>query len=110
MLEVDNLMDKSILTFFTGIINPRELQNICCTKIKKQMLFLYGFSAIIFRPIFWVISVYSAYEFLASKNLVYLSGFVVGFVLVVVYKDIADLLKRYVDMYINQKQRVFKMI
>lgn len=110
LIEVDNLMDKSILTFFTGLIKPKDLKNISCAKIKKQMLFLYGFSAIIFRPIFWVISVYSAYEFLASKNMVYLSGVVVGFVLVVVYKDISDLLKRYVDMYKNQKNRVLGMI
>lgn len=110
LIEVDNLMDKSILTFFTGLIKPRDLKNICCERAKKHVLFLYGFSAIIFRPIFWVISVYSAYEFLASKNLVYLSGVVVGFVLVVVYKDISDLLKRYVDMYKNQKHRVLGMI
>ncbi|MBR6626790.1 MAG: M50 family metallopeptidase [Lachnospiraceae bacterium] len=110
LIDVDNLMDKSILMFFTGLIKPRELKAIACTKMKKAMLFIYGFSAIIFRPIFWVISVYSAYEFLDSKNLVYLSGVVVGFVLVVIYKDISDLLKRYVEMYKNQKQRVFGMI
>ena len=33
-----------------------------------------------------------------------------GFVFVVIYKDISDLLKRYVEMYKNQKQRVLGMI
>lgn len=110
LIGVDNLMDKSILTFLTGLVKPKDLKDISCTKSKKKMLFMYGFSAIVFRPIFWVVSVYSAYEFLASKNMDYLCGLVVGFVLVVVYKDIADLLKRYVDMYRNQKQRVLGMI
>ena len=40
----------------------------------------------------------------------YLCGVVVGFVFVVIYKDISDLLKRYVEMYKNQKQRVLGMI
>ena len=110
LIGVDNLMDKSILTFFTGLVKPKDLKDISCTKSKKRMLFMYGLSAIVFRPIFWVVSVYSAYEFLASKNMDYLCGLVVGFVLVVVYKDIADLLKRYVDMYRNQKHRVLGMI
>ncbi len=110
LITVDNLMDKSILTFFMGLINPKELKSLACEKGKKRMLFLYGLSAIVFRPIFWIISVYSAYEFLASKNMDYLCGVVVGFVLIVVYKDISDLLKRYVDMYKNQRHRVLKMI
>ena len=110
LLEVDNLMDKSILTFFTGVIKPKELKEISCAKVKKKLLFLYGLSAIIFRPVFWVISVYSAYEFLESKNLDYLCGFVVGFVLIVIYKDVSDMLKRYVDLYRNQKFRILGMI
>lgn len=110
VIGVDNLMDKSILSFITGLIKPKELAALSCSKMKKRMLFLYGFSAIIFRPVFWVISVYSAYEFLAAKNLVYLSGVVVGFVLVVVYKDITDLLKRYVSMYKCEKHRILGMI
>ncbi len=110
LLEVDNLMDKSILTFCTGVIKPGELKNIDCSSAKKRKLFLYGFSAIVFRPVFWIISVYSAYQFLAAKDMSYLCGVVVGFVFVVIYKDISDLLKRYVEMYKNQKQRVLGMI
>lgn len=110
LLEVDNLMDKSILTFLTGILRPGELKEICCCKVKKLMLFLYGFSAIVFRPVFWVISVYSVCGYLNEKGLDYMRGIVVGFVLVMVVKDISNLLVRYIDMYRNQKQRVLRMI
>lgn len=110
LLGVDNLMDKSILTFFIGILKPKELSQLSCTPTKKIVLFLYGFSAISFRPIFWIISVYSACTYLAERNLDYMCGVVVGFVLVIALKDILDLLKRYTDLYINQKQRVLSMV
>lgn len=110
LLEVDNLMDKSILTFFIGILSPKELQTMTCGVAKKTVLFLYGFSAIAFRPIFWIISVYSACTYLSEKGMDYLCGVVVGFVFVMALKDISNLLKRYVDMYANQKQRVLRMI
>ena len=40
----------------------------------------------------------------------YLCGVIVGFVFVMALKDISNLLKRYVDMYANQKQRVLRMV
>ncbi len=110
LLQVDNLMDKSILTFFIGILNPRELRTMTCGFAKKAILFLYGFSAIAFRPVFWIISVYSACIFLSEKGMDYLCGVIVGFVFVMALKDISNLLKRYVDMYANQKQRVLRMV
>lgn len=110
LLEVDNLMDKSILTFLTGVISPKKLKDIKCGAFKKSMLFLYGFSAIIFRPIFWIISVYSVCEFLSSRHMDWCCGVVVGFVFVMVVKDIATLLMKYIEMYRNQKQRVMGMI
>ena len=39
LLEVDNLMDKSILTFCTGVIKPGELKNIDCSSAKKRKLY-----------------------------------------------------------------------
>lgn len=110
LLEIDNLMDKSILTFLAGVINPAEYKEIPCPKKKKCVLTLYGLIAILFRPIFWVISASSAVNFLKDRHLDFLSGFVVGFVLIMVVKDIATLLKRYYEMYNNQKNRIFRMI
>lgn len=63
-----------------------------------------------FRPIFWVISVYSLCEFLSDRGMDWMCGVVVGFVFTVVLKDVMNLLKRYVEMYRNQKQRVLSML
>lgn len=110
LLEVDNLMDKSILIFLTGILNPNGLKDAKCRGTKKTMLFLYGFSALVFRPIFWVISVHSVCAFLDERGMDWMCGVVVGFVLTVVVKDLSNLMKRYVEMYRNQKQRVLGML
>ncbi|MCR5194715.1 MAG: M50 family metallopeptidase [Pseudobutyrivibrio sp.] len=110
LFGVDNLMDKSILMFLTGLFSHKELKDIDCNPQKKMMLFIYGFIILAFRPFFWVISVHSACAFLASKNMDSACGFVVGFVLIAVIKDIVTLLKRYIDMYINQRNRVLSMI
>lgn len=110
LLEVDNLMDKSILTFLTCIINPREFKIIACGIVKKIVLFLYGLSAIAFRPIFWIVSVYSLCNFLAERQMDWMCGVVVGFVLVMVLKDVTTLLNRYIEMYRIQRHRVLGMI
>jgi putative peptide zinc metalloprotease protein len=110
LFNVDNLMDKSILIFLTGILHPTELESVQCNPMKKTMLFLYGLISLAFRPIFWVISVYSLCEFLSDRGMDWMCGVVVGFVFTVVLKDVMNLLKRYVEMYRNQKQRVLSML
>lgn len=110
LLEVDNLMDKSILILLTGILNPRGLKAAKCPKVKKDDAVPVRIQALVFRPIFWVISVHSLCAFLSERGMDWMCGVVVGFVLTVVIKDLSNLMKRYVEMYRCQKKRVLGML
>lgn len=110
LFNVDNLMDKSILILLIGMLHPTELSEVSCKNLKKAMLFLYGLISLTFRPIFWVISVHSLCEFLSERGMDWMCGVVVGFVLTVVIKDVSNLLKRYTEMYREQRKRVLSML
>ncbi|MCR5557676.1 MAG: hypothetical protein K6F75_08995 [Butyrivibrio sp.] len=110
LLGVDNLLDKSIITFLTAILNTRDLKRLNCKMGKKLVLFFYGLIAIVSRPIFWIVGVYSVCKFLDARDYDYLNGILVGFVAIMVLKDLSDLLRKYIDMYRNQRQRVLGLI
>ena len=110
LLGVDNLLDKSIISFLTAILNPKSFEEVNCSLGKKLTLFLYGLVAILCRPVFWIVGIYSVCKYLDAKDFDYLCGILVGFMAIMILKDLSDLLKRYVDMYRNQRDRVLGLI
>ena len=110
LLGVDNLLDKSIISFLTAILNPKGFIEIDCSAGKKIVLFFYGLVSIVCRPVFWIVGVYSVCKYLDAKGFDYLCGILVGFVAIMVLKDLSDLFKRYIEMYRNQRQRVLGLI
>lgn len=110
LLGVDNLLDKSILSFLTAILNIRCFEEINCSIGKKIVLFFYGLIAILCRPFFWIVGIYSVCKYLDAKGYDYLCGILVGFMAIMVLKDLSNLFKKYIEMYRNQRDRVLGLI
>lgn len=107
LIKVDNLMDKSIIFFLNTLLDIKRTIKVKCSYIKKFILFLYGFIAILFRPFFWIISLSSVYNFLGRNNLSIFLGLVLG---ILVLKDIINMIYKYIRIYKNDRIRILSMI
>lgn len=110
LLKVNNLMDKGVLLFILMSCNFKKYTNLKLRSTKKYLLTVYGFICIVFKPIFWgyciSLIVSSIGKFTNNKVTILI---MCGLVLIIIL-DLKKELKKYINLYKSDKDRILAMI
>ena len=87
---ITNLMDKSVMVVFSvASFKFRLLRNI--RLVKKSFLIIFGCIVVIFRPVFWIYSLWTIYDILLSVNI---NGYIsIGILFVLLILVLVDQIK-----------------
>lgn len=93
---IENLYDKSILTFFMMILTREKL-----ISKKKCILSLYGSLIFLFHWLFWGYAVYLIYEFIIGKIYFFIAISIVIILSLIALKNCIDFTRKYFRIYKN---------
>lgn len=108
-IKVTNLIEKSVIIFFTMLFRFNEYCNINVSKPKKMFLACWGFACIIFRPIFWLMSTCTIRNFISNIPYEISAIAILLFLIIVLYSEIKFILY-HVKRFKSDRENVLKMI
>lgn len=98
ILNINNLYIKSIICTLTAIFDNKLIKNINISNSKKNIMIIYGFCSLIFRPVFWTFTLISIRQQIMHSLNEYLIN--IGLV-IVVFIVLVDLVKFYKELYVK---------
>lgn len=98
ILDINNLYTKSIICSIVAIFDRKLMKKASVSKIKRNVMIIFGFCSMIFRPIFWSFTLVSIKQQLGNSLSSNVINIGIGIVAVIV---VIDLIKFYKDVYIK---------
>lgn len=100
LLNISNLYMKSLICALVSVFDRRLLNNIKISRIKRNIMSIYGFISLIFRPVFWMCALIEIRLYLQFNINKYIID--IGSVMVLIF-IIVDLYKFYREVFVKYK-------
>ena len=108
-IQITNLIEKSVIMFFTAIFKFREYSKVNVSNAKKLFLTFWGFMCMTFRPIFWILSTFTIRNFINNISYKFSIIVIILVTLMVAYNEFKFILY-YIKKFKNNRKNILEMI